>query len=331
MSVTLQALEQEFSRRVGPFGVYDVDTAGTTDTVQVDDLQSSIDEGGLEGLWLLRRGLRSAGGAVPGFSPQDRQRRIASVDHDTGTLTVDRPYGVRVAAGERVEIGALDPARVVRPAVRTGLTRCFFEDRVTIAAPTGGSTGLTWAQVAGMTWAQLAQQTWSSLVASVPTARDRDLTALAAWLTKPTQLRSVSTGDPTGSSPLGPLEWWTWFTTGGALKLATDPDPYPGSLYVTALRPHSSWVNGADSLSGPTNDLDTLDVDLEYAVVAAHAYAWDAFRERLLVAARGGYAVPEDAVRRGWRVQIRAHVRPPPDRIQLPATWPGGVLTEAAS
>jgi hypothetical protein len=62
----------------------------------------------------------------------------------------------------------------------------------------------------------------------------------------------------------------------------------PVSVWVSAWRPASSWVNGAESLTGPTNDGDLLDVDVDYAAAAGHIEAWHRFPARMVAAAAGG-------------------------------------------
>lgn len=327
MSVTLLAIEQELLRRVGPFDAFAVASGGLGPAVLVDELVSSIDDGDYADRWVLRRGLDAAGALVATVAAGDRVRRVDAFAPATGTLTVDRAYVGALVPGEVIELGVLHPTRQVRQAVRVGLSRCFFEDRVALDPLPPAKAGLTWAQLALLTWAQVGQLTWGDTAPDYSPTPERDLTRELFWLTRPTQLRGVSTS-ASGSTDLpDEIGWWAWFTAGGRLYAQTDPPPaYPATVYVSALRPHSSWVNHADSTTGPANDLDTLDVDLEYAVVAAHKYCWEAFKERLQIPARVGLAPTEDDVARGWRVQIRGHVRPPPDRLQLGRRYPVGGL-----
>lgn len=288
-SPTLADLERELARRTGPYYEVVIGTGSVAALVALRDA-SVVEQGGLEGLWLLRRGWMADGTAAPGIDPRDRQRLVAIHDALAGTLTVERPYAVPPVAGELVECSVLEPAGELRVAVRRGLDRCFFEDRVVLPASSA--------------------------------AAERDLTAARSWLTRPTQLRGVSSLAAGSTAAPTAAAWWDWFTAGGHLSLGASPDPYPDALYVTALRPHSSWVNGADSTTGPTTDADVLSVALEYAVVAAHHYAWEASPTRLGgTAGRGNYPTKAE-VAAGWKLQIRAHVRPPPDRVQLGAPWP---------
>lgn len=234
---------------------------------------------------MLRRGVDAAGAAVPGYDPTDRSRAIKTHDADDGFLEVDRPYAVAPVAGEEVEVCLLEPEQELRVAVTEGLKRCWFRDRVTVT--------------------------------TVAAAAERDLTAARSWLTKPSQLLGVeflADGD-TVTLP-DPLAWWKHFESGGHLRLAGAPDPYPDTLYVTALRPHWSWVNGATSVTGPTADADVLDVDTWYAVTAAHWYAWEHFADRLAPVAQTGLKLGRDQVGQRWAEWV-ARVPRPPDRIQL--------------
>lgn len=288
-SPTLADLERELARRTGPYAELVCGAGATTLGVPVDELRSTVEQGSLEGLWLLRRGVMAVGGAaVAGFDQRDRQRLVAAQDADTGVLTVDRDYLHAPAEGEALEVCMLEPARELRVAVRRGLDRCFVEDRITLA-----TTGFQ---------------------------AERDLTSARSWLTRPSQLRGVASLAAGATWAPVPSRWWDWFVSGGHLSAAVSPDPYPDTAYLSVYRPVSSWVNGADSTTGPTADADVLAVDREYAVAAAHHYAWEAFPTRLgTMAGRGDYATKAE-VAAGWKTQIRKHVRPPPDRFQL--GWP---------
>lgn len=271
---TLAQIEQELSRRVGPYYPFTGSSSGVSN-VRVLSLVSTVEHGAFDGLYVLRRGAAVA---------DDRQRLVASTNFATGDLAVDRPYSAAFS-NEGVELCLLDPANELRRSVQRGLQRCWFKDRV--ALTTAGS------------------------------AAERELTVLRSWLTKPQQLLGVEFL-PTGSSyGPDPIEWWRHFQAAGRIWLTGSPDPYPDSIYVTALRPHSSWVNSADSTTGPLLDTDYLDVDLDYAVTAAHKYAWETYADRLLPAARTGVKATKADVEDGWR-RWKGFVPRPPDRVQLP-------------
>lgn len=270
---TLAEIEQELSRRVGPFYL-SVGSALSVSVVRVPTLVSSVEQGGLDGLYILRRGAAVA---------DDRQRLVASSNLAAGELTVDRPYS-GLFSNEAVELCLLDPANELRRCSLRGLQRCYFKDRVTVT---------------------LAAE-----------AAERDLTATRSWLTKPNQLLAVEYL-PTGSAyGPDPVEWWKHFQSAGHLNISGQPDPFPDTMYVTALRPHSSWVNSADSTTGPLLDSDYVDADLDYAVTAAHKYAWETYADRLLPAARLGNKASQNDVERGWSKWV-AKLPRPPDRIQL--------------
>lgn len=190
-------------------------------------------------------------------SAADRQRIAASQDATTGGVTADNLWAVPPTAGELLEFHHLDPALELRPAVLAGLRRCYFEDRVQI--------------------------TLSSA------ATERDITASIPWITRPDQVRRYQF-TTTGATLLpSDVPWAQPFEKGGHVWLGAWPDEYPNTLLVTALRPHFTWVNGADSTTGPTLDADTLNVDQDYAAAAAHVEAWRLFPAKLKAAGDAGY------------------------------------------
>jgi hypothetical protein len=66
------------------------------------------------------------------------------------------------------------------------------------------------------------------------------------------------------------------------------------AVWVDAWRPAWSWVNGAESITGPTADADVLEVDLDYAASAGHIEAWHLFPSRLQAAAAGNLQATRD-------------------------------------
>lgn len=282
--VALRTIEQELARRVGPFHRLTAASGVAPVRVHTNALQSLMDLRGYVGLWLLRRGRYADGTAVAGFAPDDRQRIVQTYDPGAGALEVDRTWTTPPVAGEEFELMLLDPENELRHAVRRGLERCWFADRVRIVPTTE--------------------------------AAERALTAEHFWLTKPTQLLALETHDGTVEHAPNPVEWWRRFSEAGNQHVVSD-DAFPDTLYVTALRPHSSWVNGADSATGPTDDDDTVQCDLDYAVTAGHKYLWEHLGDRLVPVARLGMKAGREAVEDGWR-RWKATVPRPPDRIQLP-------------
>jgi hypothetical protein len=125
---TLAEIERKLARRTGPFAQFTASatTASTATLVYVDDLQSSVEQGGLEGLWLLRRDAAST---------DDRQRMVKTYEPDDGYLEVSRAYLAPPAANEALELMALEPSRQIRVAVQAGLDKCFVRDRVRVVIP----------------------------------------------------------------------------------------------------------------------------------------------------------------------------------------------------
>jgi hypothetical protein len=78
---------------------------------------------------------------------------------------------------------------------------------------------------------------------------------------------------------------------------------YYGGLRVTVLHNHAVWINGTDALEGPTSDLDTLSVDLDYAASAAHVEAWHLFPSRMFYAAAGNLQATQEMAAREFTRQ----------------------------
>jgi hypothetical protein len=266
--LTLAQVEREVAGRAGPF--YRLGAAsGDATHVVVSALQSTIDIGGIEDMWLLRRGVTTAGAAIVGFSAGDRQRRIKDIDVPSGSMLVDRAYATAVVAGEEVELLALDPEQELRRCVVRGLWRCYFEDRQ------------------------------SAVLATL--SAERDLTALFPWLTQEWQVVEFSTKDAAvvEIAPT-PLTYSRPYAAGGGVSTVLTPDPSPYTVYVTALRPVASYVNALTSATGPTADADVLVGDqrfLDYLAAAGHAALWKylPFKMQPLAAARMGLTRDEVA------------------------------------
>jgi hypothetical protein len=259
VSISLAALEQEVARRVGPYWRYFTDrqlpnTAQFT-FANFPELRSSIDSDLVTNLWLLRRGERfGEPDEIVSMDPVDRQRTVDLYEVEQGRVFPDRPWGAIPEPGEYVEFHHLNPEQELRPAVLSGLARCFFQDLAQVPP--------TW-QYGGI-----------------------DLTASCPWITQPWQVSRVQYGYwfPDQDVPYDMLQ------QGGHVILVGGNFGYaflPQTLWVSHWRPHTSWVNAADS-TGPTNDFDTLDVDLAYAAAAGHIEAWHLFPSRMQAAAAGG-------------------------------------------
>ena len=261
MSITLAQLEQETARRVGPFYLLFTDRQ-VPNTAQFTyalypELRSEIDLDSVTNLALLRRGVDWQGNPVP-MDVVDRQRLVASYDPENGRVFPDRPWGTIPVAGEVHEFHHLDPQQQLRVAVMAGLRRCYLPDTVQ-AQPT--------AQFGGI-----------------------DLTIQFPWLTEGWQVARVRYGwvNPYGDAPFD-----TFRAQGHLFLTGTHGSALPMACWVDAWRPAYSWVNGADS-TGPTNDDDVLDVDIDYAASAGHIEAWHLFPARLQAAAAGNYQATRD-------------------------------------
>lgn len=260
MAVTLAQIEQEVAPRCGPYFRYTA-SGGDLSQVVLPDEQSTLDLGGLTNLWVLRRGKKSDGSAVNPFTTDDCQRRVKLVTRSTGTLDVDRSYTNPPVANEVVELVYPNPSQELRPAVLRGLKRCYFVHRVTVAL-----TGQ---------------------------AAERNLTASLAWLTHAWQLLDLRFAGPTIIDAPVAVPFVREVESAGTVLVQGWPDPFPQTLYVVALRPADTYVNGTDSTTGPVNDDDTLPIDLEYAARAGHAEMWRTARARMLQPAAAGLAVSQ--------------------------------------
>jgi hypothetical protein len=258
VTITLAELEQETARKVGPYYRLAMDRqVPTTANLQrafFPALRSTVEQDLVTNLWLLRRGVDETGAAVT-VSPDDRQRTVANYDPALGQVEVDRPWSTAPAPAEVCEFHHLDPEQELRPVVRAGLRRTFFEDRFSL-----GSSPVY----------------------------EADLTAAAPWVTNLNQVSRVQQGPYPASlygSPCGIS--FEVFGQSGHVCIRLTGGWGCGDVLVTLYRPHFTWVNRATSLTGPTADDDELDVDLDYAAAAAHIEAWHNAPAKLQAAAAG--------------------------------------------
>jgi hypothetical protein len=254
--ITLAQLEQEVGRRVGPYWRFFTDRQ-VPNTAQFSfanfpELRSSMDQDLVTNLWMLRRG-ETLDGAPVSLDVVDRQRTVDVYDPEQGRVIPDRPWGSIPVPGEWFEFHHLNPAQELRPAVLAGLRRCFFEDLFA---------------------AELTSQ-----------YGDIDLTYQQPWITNPNQITRVQYG---WYKPVGDAPFEATMQQGHVMLRGTSGPYAPANVWVTALRPAGSWVNDADSSTGPTNDHDVLVVDLDYAASAGHIEAWHMFPSRLFEAAAVG-------------------------------------------
>lgn len=293
-SVTLADLERELARRVGPFERY---TTGVSvaDVVPLTGLASSVEQMGLEGRYLLRRGFLAGGiddpdtvGApILGFAAGDRVRLVLAEDPVAGTVEADRNYATQTVSGEAVEVLGFDP-RGIRRAVLRGLERSFFVDRVEVSA--------------------------------TAYAAERDLTLLVPWLRDPDWVLDLGYL-PFGSTDRAALAGQRSAEgMAGHVWLTVGPDPAPATLRLRVLRPYATWVNGADSVTGPTADADVLTAPVDYVVCMAHDWLWDTAKPRLAPLVSDGMGNSEREVRDA-AARYRNRLPRRADRVVLPARF----------
>lgn len=232
-------------------------------------LRSNALLGGPENLFLLRRGVLTDGSPTPApITVADRERVVQTFNSEAGRVSVDSNWGTPMYPGELADFTHLHPSQELRIACLAGLRRCFFEQ--TIGAATTSAYG------------------------------DMDLTSQADWLTDPSQVTRVQYGwmKPTHDAPFETSMQQGHVMLGGAWG-----EFAPSSVWVTALRPHWTWVNDTDSSTGPTADDDLLAVDLDYAAAAGHIEAWHLFPSRMFAAASGNLQASQEMAAREFTRQ----------------------------
>lgn len=280
MPCTLLEIEQTVAPRVGPYFKYGA-TGGTADTLVCDDLKSTVEVGGITNLWVFRRGRTTAGVPIVGFTNDDRQRRIQSLDRSSGTITVDRTYTNAPVAGEEFELHHLDPLQELRPACQAGLKRCYFE--------------------------YVAAVTFDGSVA-------QNLTTDLDWLTMMGQVLHVGSTYATTIAP-DDMPFADVYETNGTVWVRGLNGLGLSTVYVTANRPAWTYVNGADSTTGPLVSDDEVPVDLEYAAAAGHIEAWRRARPRLMAAAQIGHQITQEEAALEYTKQAELRVRVPKRRF----------------
>lgn len=277
---SLREIEQEVARRVGPFQlrwVYNAQpgdqtsATSTTTTVSLPSIRSTIDLGGLEDMFVLRRGRLRDGTLLPvdpelPYDDDDRIRMVRQYRPQEGVLEVDREYRFAPYHQEEIELHHLDPEQELRPAALAGLRRCYVVHRL----PVNGSFPGPFEPI--------------------------DLTAVAPWLLSRDQVYGVSMG---GGAP---LVGWRVESYGGGLYLTLREYQY-GRAYVTNRRPATSmvlpegtippidgedWVVRAGNPNEPWADEDRFAVPFDYAAAAGHIEAWRTARPRLTAVAQTG-------------------------------------------
>lgn len=271
--ITLAQLEQEVARRTGPFIQAAQDsgtpTSSTTISAIMPVLKTNAVLGGPENLWLTRRGVVLGGAATPNpVIAADRERMVQAFDSAAGRVIVDRNWRDPMQPNELADFTHLHPSQELRVAVLAGLRRCFFED--TFGASVTSGYG------------------------------DMDLTIQQPWLTDGSQVLRVQYGYV---RPLGDAPFDTYMQAGHVMLGGAWGSYAPASVWVTGLRPHWSWVNDTDSDTGPIDDDDTLNVDLDYAASGGHIEAWHLFPSRMFAAAAGNLQATQEMAAREFTRQ----------------------------
>lgn len=306
MAVTLAMVEQEVARRAGPFEEHVGDGNGSTTSATAATLRTSAADGGTYVGQWLQRRVAATGA--------DRARRIVAYDPAAGRLTVDRAYTNAPALNEPFEVSPLDPVRHLRRAVVAGLGRCFFVDRVDVPVTAGRV--------------------------------EQSLSAALFWVVDVGQVRDVRARvGAVGVVADAPLDWVRPFSTSGGVSAGVTAAP-AGVYVVEALRPHATWVNGADAPNGPTADADVLACPLDYAAAAGHVELWRIARAVLAPVASGPQALAAprseavstfEALVRGqwwyWDRPDRVRVRDPAgaDAARATAEWVSAAHTWRAT
>lgn len=244
---TLKEIEQNVARRIGPWDEHVV-ASGTTAAFIVNKLKRSVDLGGVEDMYILRRGFTTAGIRITGYNADDRVRSVAEYNYATGELQPDRTYNTAPAVNEKIELMSMDPEHVAY-AVQRGLERAMFFDTLNLT-------------LSGM-------------------ASERDISSLASWITLPAQIHMIEAGFSSALLYPGKTGWLRLLARQGKVRARMALDPYPNQAVVHAWRPSNSLVNGSTSLIGPQDDTDYIHIPLALAAAAGHIEAWRYFPEEM--------------------------------------------------
>lgn len=249
--VRLMEIERQVARRVGPYRRFAGGVGSTVNQFYSPALQSSLALGSYEDQFMLRRSLDMQDQLILNGNSGDRVRQVVAYDAPNGLLKNDNAWAIAPSSSpaEAVEVHYLDPEQELRPCVLDGLTRCFFWDEIQIA------------------------QTAPSMVLVA------DLTAVAPWISNEGQVRTAAYMT-TGAVLPTRLPWWQAYRSGANILLRARGGGV-GSLVLSVLRPVSSLVNDETNLVGPDDDLDVLNVNLDYAAWACVLEVWKNHPERI--------------------------------------------------
>lgn len=114
--------------------------------------------------------------------------------------------------------------------------------------------------------------------------RRYDITTLFPWLTEPWQIRRVGYLAPSQTRD----KYWPSLIRGTSYRESNIlyvwlPAGFQGNglFYLRTVRPHYTWVNNANSVTGLVNAADTVDVELNWVVAGAMVEVFDLLGQQL--------------------------------------------------
>lgn len=358
-TVSLREIEQEVARRVGPFSVRVAGAGSGGATVVLPGVRSTIDLGGMEDLFVLRRGALANGTQLPTtapdperpWSPADRVRLVRQYRPQEGELEVDWPYEHPPVEGEEIELHHLDPDQELRPAVLAGLRRCYVVHRLEVdgtvsgafdtidlterapwlltrdqvygVALGGGAPAVSWRvePYGGGLFLVLREYTYGKSYV----INRRPATAMV-WPAVPSAL-------PNGEAILGTWDRvaaHTWDELASEHTWDTVVFPYGDALPDGNGAP--DWTVRAGTANEPWQDEDRFPVHLDYAAAAGHIECWRSARPRLAAVSQLGlWAEQKEAAAEFTRVATQ-HFDPPRHEPVLSVSrrlWPDNPLSNS--
>lgn len=286
---TLADIERETAIRLGPYARATVGSDNSDLNFAINKRKTSLDIGGYENLYVLRRGYMTSGAPIGGFVDDDRVRIVVTFTHDDGLFEMDRTYTNAPVEGEDVEFHYLDPENELRPLVLSALSsEVRLMDRFAVRLTTA-----------------LAEQ---------------DITSYAPWIQEKGQIRELSSAFSNSVFVPFLVDWWDDYLRDGNLWVKMGPVPYPNSLLIDHWRWASTLVNGAYSSDGPTDDADILHVNVNYAAAKAHerAFVFGSVRPRIMEASRQGLYMTQAEVKEEAMRQADRYFKPTRRRTMVP-------------
>ena len=369
-TVALREIEQEVARRVGPFFLRVVRNArddgppgasSSFTTLAVPAIRSTIDLGGLEDMFVLRRGRLRDGTLLPTtapegerpWSPDDRVRAVKSYRPQEGLIEVDWPYDIVPYDEEEVELHHLDPEQELRPAVLAGLRRCYVVHRLAVDGTVAGAADtidlterapwlLSRDEVYGVSLAggapavgwrvepyggglYLVLREYSHGTSYVVNRRP---TTAMVWPATPSAM-------PDGTAILGTWDrvaHKTWDELAGGHTWDSILFPYNDGANGNGEDGVVDWAVRAGTVNEPWDDEDRFPIPVDYAAAAGHIECWRSARPRLAAVAQLGlWADQKEAAAEFTRVSTK-HFDPPRHDSPLSLShrrWPDNPLSNA--